>query len=937
MVALVCLAPLVVGGIVFRNEDCSTVECALPLSFGAPIYVVALGYVVFFIQWRLRPLAKYLSRLREEPTRFLEGPYNQASWDEVIHRDKLYEAVGIELRAGPQRAQFLTGPPGSGKTTCLLGLAAWLANRGAVPVLVPLAGVEPPIDLAALAKPRFIRILDASDAQGDRLWRQLCHAGRVVILADGLDEAALGASELDLRQLGGEPRVGRQPAVVFSSRPAAVPGGNGAPPFQLDELNESAISESLQRRARADGVSVVDAESAGPLANALAMPREPFYLDLVVTVLAGLEPDRARRLVGRLKSNEVQRARKLLLDEYFALLTAGLILKEVPVDRPHRADALREVEQIALRMLTEEASAAPLDALVNGWSGVLGEPRSLRREELIEYACRLGIVQITRSGPERKLRFRHSIIQAYLAANAMVAEAAIDGEKMDGRTNDPSWKEFLSYNTREESLLSVRFLSLGREWQAEDVVTFLLTRASSREFQNGLLYAATAANIVADNSLDRIDAVCEVIKLGWEHAAKTSRFAVVRALGTLDDKRSYELLWKLISKSGYELTWEFVEVLTSAAGESAWDALKPAIDMCLRKCMRDPAHAEEKALLPELSTVAKFLPSLAAKSTSPAPRNALATLVGLVEEMAKANHGLGVEASLAQGFKQAAKVKSSAPSDGADRAAQIAAFLSWAKFWYSRVNALQALVLLTDQTGNLGGARAAIELRREDRHPLVRATAKLACEALDAEPSERASYVWHDESVDVARSGVELQPNTSQLLAEVVLILNMNEQDWAGASGEVPRADGQEVREDGENKRLEVQRWAVGTLDILPSCIKLHRTRLLDAGTSACVAGCPFHLCPYSSPGQRKTGQVALEHAHRGDPSAAFCLHQKRLLFLFSHRVPEWLRWRPPPFDGSPRQRWPNPLRRQELRNYWGRMQARAEGSDTGSPRSGHI
>jgi hypothetical protein len=920
LVAIVVFAPVIVGGIVFRHEDCSQVACALPLSFGAPLYVIALGYVVFFLQWRTLPLTKYLTSMRADPARFLEGQYDESSWPKVIHRTELYEAVAIELRARRARAQFITGPPGSGKTTCLLGLAEWLAARGAVPVLLPLTGVETPINLQALAKARFIRILDASEAQGDRLWRQLCRSRRVVILADGLDEAALGASELDPRQLRGELRVGGWPPVVFTSRPATVPSVDRAPPFRLGELRKHAVASSLADRVSAERGQRMETGDAEALATALAVPTEPFYLGLVVAVLTALEPRSAKQLVGKLTSSEVQQARNLLLKEYFDALADGRILKDVPIDIPRRSAALDEAGEIALHMLMEEAVAARLDALLERPATAGGEVRPLRRAERVEFACRLGIVQLIRSGSERELRFHHRIVRACLAARAMRLQG--DSGAVPGTD---AWREFLIYNVREESFLAVRLLGLGRPVLANEIVTFLLEQAEcAREPSYRLLYATAAANIVRDNDLDRVDAVCGAVWRGWPHATKTSCFAAVRALGALEDERSYELLWTLVRQADYSIAWGLVEVLTGAPGVGAWNALRPAAERALDECERNPTSPDEDTVIPDLSVVAKVLPSFVAKSGSSDARDALARLVRAVGDMSKAGRGLGVEASLGQGFKQAADEWPSTPDGGsAERVAQIGDFLGSARFWYSRVNALQALALLAHKAGDLKIARAAIEERRKDAHPLVRAAAELAREALSVELAERGRYVWHDESVDIERSGVELHPRASQLLADVVLILNMNEQSWAlpddQTSGPFRGA------REGEQEALVRQHAAVGTLDVLPACIKVDRDRLLGARPIRCVPGCSFRLCPYSSPRQRKGEQVTLGHAHRGDPSPAFCLHQKSL--LLSHRVPAWLRWHPPLFEKPPPRQWPNPLRRRALRNFWGEMQARGESS----------
>ena len=963
LLALLIFAPLIAGGLLFRQDDCSRVGCALPLSFGAPLYVIALGYVAFFVVGRTLPLARYLSKMRTEPARFLEGQFDQASWSQVIPRVEFYEAVAVELRAGQGRAQFITGPPGSGKTTSLLGLAAWLAEHGAVPVLISVASVEAPINLPALAKARFARILDATDAQGERLWRQLCRARRAVILADGLDEATLGASELDPRQLRDELRVGRWPPVVFSTRPAAVPSVDRAPPFRLGELRKDAVAHNLADRVRAESGVPMSSSDAEALTTALGIPGEPFYLGLVVAVIASAPPRSADQLVQRLKNKDLQQARNLLLDEYLDALADRRILQEVPIDVPRRHAALDEAGEIALYTLREEVIAAPLEELLHRPEPLGGEPRRLQRAERVEYACRLGITRLTRGAHERELRFNHRIVRACLAARTMRRAAdASSAERLPARTRahpcsryellrarlaaiaghgdadassiagavDDAWREFLAHNIREESFLAARMLTLDRPQLADQIVSFLLERGERvSEPPYRLLYATAAANIVADNGLDAVEEVCRAVRKGWAGGARSSCFAAVRALAALDHEQSYKLMWEFVEEADYSLTWELVEALTGATGARAWEALAEEARRALDACQLRSRTVEEPTMLAELSIVAKILPSLAAKSRSSEVDETLERLLHAVREMSRIGRGLGIEASLAQGFKQAAGARDTTLEDRAfDKVAQIASFLDSARFWYSRVTALQALVLIEHQPEQLTVARAAIHARRKDAHPLVRAAASLAQEALNVKRSERERYVWHDESVDVARSGVELHPRASQLLADVVLILNMNEQRWSLTSD---RTAGQYVAQPEEGRAALVkQQQAVGTLEVLPACLRADRHLVLGKRPDNCLPGCSFHLCPYSSPEQRKTGQALLGHAHRGDPSPAFCLHQRSL--LLSHRVPAWLRWHPRPLKkASPEHLW-NPLRRRALRNFWAEMQARGESTGLDAP-----
>jgi hypothetical protein len=309
---------------------------------------------------------------------------------------------------------------------------------------------------------------------------------------------------------------------------------------------------------------------------------------------------------------------------------------------------------------------------------------------------------------------------------------------------------------------------------------------------------------------------------------------------------------------------------------------------------------------PELSVVAKFLPALIDNANPAGAELALSTLVDLV--LSLGTGGLGIEASLAQGFKRAGENRRGAARSAEARVDQLERFLEHATFWYSRLNAVQALALLADAARGgavRASATAVIKRRRGDEHPFVRAAAGQALRAIDSGDPTR--YTWHDEAVEMRRSGEGRSAGTSQLVADVVLVLNMNEQ-WFGRNGD-PAA----------RARLEATHSAVGRRAQLPLCMSGDRARLLDARRDPCDdERCGFHLCPYvwegRSYGASPADVVALEHAHRGQPSAALCRHQRQL--LTGHRLASWV--------GGP----PAVGRKRALRRFWATMEQRARADE---------
>jgi hypothetical protein len=74
----------------------------------------------------------------------------------------------------------------------LVRLTRLLALRGAVPVPIRLREAQEELDFLELERARFLGEVESrllSDAEGDKIWRKLLDEDRIVVLADGLEEA----------------------------------------------------------------------------------------------------------------------------------------------------------------------------------------------------------------------------------------------------------------------------------------------------------------------------------------------------------------------------------------------------------------------------------------------------------------------------------------------------------------------------------------------------------------------------------------------------------------------------------------------------------------------------------------------------------------------------------------------------------------------------
>jgi hypothetical protein len=267
---------------------------------------------------------------------------------------------------------------------------------------------------------------------------------------------------------------------------------------------------------------------------------------------------------------------------------------------------------------------------------------------------------------------------------------------------------------------------------------------------------------------------------------------------------------------------------------------------------------------------------------------------------------LSLEMALAQGFKYAANRRRRHPHTSPETrdylAEQATEMLENARFWFSQLTLIQALCLWempepgvqrpdNSATRRNGGNRARntshphgtdpeaivgrwLELARSRDHPFVAEAGKLAIRALQTRRPQR--FLWIDESGVASKVGsrtarrssyrqhnlwipsstgwAALDPRAQQLVADVLLMLNLAER-------------GQEPAQ------IEQRLNRVDRGD-LPPCLSQDRdpldpTRTVGGGDTApggnCKDGCPFGLCPYPPNGVQP---------YRAELSEAFCRRQ---------------------------------------------------------------
>src|SRR5450755_438601 len=183
-----------------------------------------------FVLWRLYTLLRrYQARARSESRELV--PTAGAILDQVVGRDELCKVLMADLHDRRTRPHVLVGGVGTGKTAVLVRLTEFLADQGAVPVPIRLRDAGNELDFENLARERFLNEVNQhllSSAEGETIWRRLRKDGKIVVLADGLEEALIGSTAELERTTSSAPRSGKRTSSACrwsSPRARMIPSG----------------------------------------------------------------------------------------------------------------------------------------------------------------------------------------------------------------------------------------------------------------------------------------------------------------------------------------------------------------------------------------------------------------------------------------------------------------------------------------------------------------------------------------------------------------------------------------------------------------------------------------------------------------------------------------------------------------------------------------
>jgi hypothetical protein len=830
--------------------------------------VALLAYLWFYVWTGRRATDRLRSQAAARPESLFAVPPRVGRAKHVFGRQPLIEEIARKATSGPGvRPQLIVGDTGSGKTSLLLALADHLAQLGILPIVISLRDAEK-LDFVELAEARFKEDIDphirtATDAE--KLWRWMRRQRDIVVLADDLDRAKVPGPTEDpyktAARLALEAARHRELALVVTSRPEGLPRGVAVETVALGPLQmevAGAVQELLKRvgRDRDEDDVVHDNVAQGKLTD------NPFYLGVVTDLL------RLRSLQRPPAGGDEHTVRVALLNAWREALLGRATVS--PQERERREQVLDRVADFAAARLPPEDPPAPHPPP--------GDPPIDRSAEdqwlqALHAAERFDLVEVDDEG---RYRFKHDAMHAYFASRVLTR---------DRRPLLAALRRAPDAPRVQLALVFAAAATYDPVFCKETCESLLATSAQLVDEQR-LLRAAAAAEVASAGAFHELDdSIAATCVDARRYASPLVRRSVLTQIAKLSGECAVKALWEFACDDDYGVRWAAAKELVDrcsgeqqipagldpgafVSGAHAYGALAEHIAHSLEDAERSGLRDEWTPEILPLKHIAWILPRLRTQMQALKDHRLDAQVTGhlkkLIElESTQVTHGQkGLEASLAQGFKADAWHNR---TGGVDEDAL--ALLGRAEFWYSQLNLLHAITLRAARSGLPQGTHSVSDLlapdrdprgesreeRLKQRHPFLRAAAELCDEAL-AEVAQTGDpeavdllldrYVWEDEGKLVSGPPGDLVPDATQLVGDIVVLLNMNE-----------IGDEQEREDFGRNNEL-------------PHCMGGSRDRRELFEECAGADRCKFRLCPYEPVINRLS-------AHR-EISRSFCLHQQR-------------------------------------------------------------
>jgi NACHT domain len=424
-------------------------SCTVLASFLVPLLTIALVSALFLLGrlWYLR--RRYLRAARSRPQDVV--PTAGSIIGDVVGRDELCRVMIADMRdAQTRRPHVVVGGIGTGKTALLVRMTKLLAHQRAVPVAIRLRDAQKSLDFRELARAKFITDLQPSilsDAEGEKVWRQLLKESRIVVLADGLEEALINpraeAERDNLIRLAIRQANKDGLPLLIASRPHNPLRGTEAALVELEPLSEEAALDYIQRKN-----PIEDEQRIDWIVETADVTEAPLYLQIarqlhragLLVYVSGNPNDH------QLDTRGVDRAelRLRLLETWKQAIVNGHFPPGLALSREDRVAAIEQLSVLAciglrhdtlqveldefealLRLSKEKEKrdkpGVPIIAEAHRRLGAVGHPFDIRLAAT--WGTQLQLVE----AQENAVRFPHSILQAYLGSR-LIGYAMIDGK-----------------------------------------------------------------------------------------------------------------------------------------------------------------------------------------------------------------------------------------------------------------------------------------------------------------------------------------------------------------------------------------------------------------------------------------------------------------------------------------------------------------------------
>jgi hypothetical protein len=634
--------------------------------------------------------------------------------------DNVLEDARITKRG---ESTIIIGESGSGKTAALLLLAHETSRRGLVPVVLSCRTVSFPDNIEGLAKARFCQAIDPylwAESHGDRMWRRLQRAGRVMILLDGLDEATfsggeqhwLRAVERTLR------RSGRGLPVIATSRPEKVPDALPCNRVRLPSLRlEEAIGAiPLELRSRLS----VNVEIA---VTSLEANIVPLFLDILSRVLGD--------------SGYVQ------LDPSHSVTDNRRILFHAWLDT-HFSQHRESIGFIAIAFLEVGTYEESIQDIIHRASR-LGQTSASEISAAIDLGLRHDIFRSRLRGQDTLIQVRHPMLLCYLTG-LLGDRLRTSFKRVLDESKLPEAVESLAWSTLETQDPDGWMEFCGALSRPERSATAMLRIAQEAHNSLPAALANTLRTVEWGTHESERSALSALSKLTWDDVA------VGGVLSYLDNEH-------------YDLRWQACEAIAQRTDSNVLvvDWFSAAVSAAVNRTPDNPAAWGDG--------VTWVGPTVAAREAlGGQSRKAMSALADqIVGSSRRALPGsAGGESCLAQGIKLSASVGVPYP------ATDLLEFLVHeAQFWFARFEAVAACGFYLQDSGDPNLMKL-IEDAAFDAHPFVRACAHSAREV--ARGGNLKEWLWLNEREAVETQFESLRPEALQLLGDVTVFLTMSGQ-----------------------------------------------------------------------------------------------------------------------------------------------------------------